>query len=209
LRTGALPQVLSSANIRAPIVAANPMSASHDNETVTLTRDVIGVLIPQGTKVELPEAAVAHITQALGGSYTVQVQGHLFRIDGSDADALGKPRAESVTVPDNASDKELEQAVWAQLKTVYDPEIPIDIVNLGLVYDCHVLPGNSESERKASIRMTLTAPGCGMGDILVEDVKTKVKLVPKMKEVDVELTFDPPWTRDMMSEEAQLTAGFM
>lgn len=185
------------------------MSTQHDNETVTLTRDVIGVLIPQGTRVELPEAAVAHITQALGGSYTVQVQGHLFRIDGSDADALGKTRAAGIEIPENATDKEIEQAVWSQLKTVYDPEIPIDIVNLGLVYDCHVLPGASDTERRASIRMTLTAPGCGMGDILVEDVKTKVRQVPRIKEIDVELTFDPPWTREMMSEEAQLTAGFM
>ena len=185
------------------------MSTSHDNETVTLTRDVIGVLIPQGTKVELPEAAVAHITQALGGSYTVQVQGHLFRIDGSDADALGKAKAKGIEMPDNATDKEIEQAVWSQLKTVFDPEIPIDIVNLGLVYYCHVLEGTSAGERKASIRMTLTAPGCGMGDILVEDVKTKIRQIPKVSEVDVELTFDPPWTREMMSEEAQLTAGFM
>ncbi len=185
------------------------MSAHTDNETVTLTRDVIGVLIPQGTKVELPEAAVAHITQALGGSYTVQVQGHLFRIDGADADALGKAKAKGVEIPENATDKEIEQAVWAQLKTVFDPEIPIDIVNLGLVYDCHVLPGATDAERRASIRMTLTAPGCGMGDILVEDVKTKVKQVPRVNTVDVELTFDPPWTREMMSEEAQLNAGFM
>lgn len=185
------------------------MSTHNDNETVTLTRDVIGVLIPQGTKVELPEAAVAHITQALGGSYTVQVQGHLFRIDGADADALGKAKAKGIEMPENATDKEIEQAVWAQLKTVFDPEIPIDIVNLGLVYDCHVLEGATDGERKASIRMTLTAPGCGMGDILVEDVKTKVRQIPKVKDVDVELTFDPPWTREMMSEEAQLTAGFM
>ena len=195
--------------MRALLFAACAMSNHNDNETVTLTRDVIGVLIPQGTKVELPEAAVAHITQALGGSYTVQVQGHLFRIDGQDADALGKAKAKGIEMPENATDKEIEQAVWAQLRTVFDPEIPIDIVNLGLVYDCHVLPGVSASERKASIRMTLTAPGCGMGDTLVEDVKTKVRQIPKVKEVDVELTFDPPWTREMMSEEAQLTAGFM
>jgi probable FeS assembly SUF system protein SufT len=182
---------------------------SPDNETVTLSRDVIGVLIPQGTKVELPEGAVAHITQSLGGSYTVQVQGHLFRIEGADADALGKPKPTQIELPANPTDKEIENAVWSQLRTVYDPEIPIDIVNLGLVYDCMVLPGADDAVRKASIRMTLTAPGCGMGDTLVEDVKTKVKQVPKVTEVDVELTFDPPWTRDMMSEEAQLTAGFM
>lgn len=178
-------------------------------ETVTLTRDVIGVLIPQGTKVELPEGAAADITQALGGSWTILVQGHLFRIDGNDADSLGKPKPAIIAVPENPTDKEIELAVWAQLKTVYDPEIPIDIVNLGLVYDCHVLEGADEFTRKASIRMTLTAPGCGMGDVLVDDVKTKCKQVPKISDVEVELTFDPPWTRDMMSEEAQLSAGFM
>ena len=183
---------------------------SYESETVILTRDVIGTLIPQGTKVELPEAASATITQALGGSYTVQVQGHLFRIEGLDADALGKPRPQAIVVPENPTDKELEKAVWAQLGTVYDPEIPIDIVNLGLVYDCHVLPlASDENARKASIRMTLTAPGCGMGDVLVDDVKTKVRQVPKVTEVEVELTFDPPWTREMMSEEAQLSAGFI
>lgn len=178
-------------------------------EEVTFSRDVIAVLIPQGTKVELPEGAVGTITQALGGSYTVLVQGHLFRLDGQDADSIGKPKPARLELPENPTDKEIEQAVWGQLKTVYDPEIPIDIVNLGLVYDCHVLPGIGDEARKASIRMTLTAPGCGMGDTLVADVKAKVASIPKISEVEVELTFDPPWTRDMMSEEAQLTAGFM
>ena len=181
----------------------------NDPDFVTLTRDVIGVLIPQGTKVELPEGGHARITQALGGSWTVQVEGHLFRIDGRDADALGKPKPAEIELPENPTDKEIEQAVWTQLKTVYDPEIPIDIVNLGLVYDCLVLPQETSELRKASIRMTLTAPGCGMGDTLVEDVKGKVRQVPKIGEVEVELTFDPPWTREMMSEEAQLTAGFI
>ena len=183
---------------------------SFESETVTLSRDVIGTLIPQGTKVELPEAASATITQALGGSYTVQVQGHLFRIEGVDADALGKPRPAQVLLPENPTDKEIEKAVWAQLGTVFDPEIPIDIVNLGLVYDCHILELESDpAKRKASIRMTLTAPGCGMGDVLVSDVKVKALSVPKIAECEVELTFDPPWTREMMSEEAQLNAGFM
>lgn len=179
-------------------------------ETVTLTRDVVAILIPAGTKVELPEGASAVITQALGGSFTVQVQGHLFRINGPDADALGKQVIVGPDVADDASDDELEKAVWAQLRTCYDPEIPIDIVELGLVYESRLEPaeaGNPAGPRRAVIRMTLTAPGCGMGDVLVNDVKTKVMQIPNIAEADVELTFDPPWSRDMMSEAAQLQVG--
>lgn len=182
------------------------MSFAH--ETVRLTRDVIGVLIPQGTKVELPEGADAEITQALGGSFTVLVQGHLFRIDGRDADSLGKEVVRGPELSDDAGDAEIEKAVWSQLRTCYDPEIPVDIVELGLVYQCHV-EALAEDKRKAVVRMTLTAPGCGMGDILVADVKSTVLQVPRVTEADVELTFDPPWTRDMMSEAAQLQVGFM
>jgi probable FeS assembly SUF system protein SufT len=181
-------------------------SMSDSNETVALTRDVVAVLIPAGTKVELPEGASAEITQALGGSFTIQVQGHLFRINGADADALGKEVLRGPEVADDASDEELEKAVWAQLKTCYDPEIPINIVELGLVYECR-LEALDASNRKAYIRMTLTAPGCGMGEILVNDVKTKTLEVPRVTEADVELTFDPPWSRDMMSESAQLLTG--
>lgn len=179
---------------------------SHSHEIVTLTRDVIGVLIPAGTKVELPEGAKATITQALGGSFTIQVEGHLFRLDGKDADAIGKTVAQQAEIPDNATETELEQAVWEQLKTCYDPEIPVNIVELGLVYGCQVetLP---DGGRKASVRMTLTAPGCGMGDILVNDVKAKVAQLPTITDTDVQLVFDPPWTQDMMSETAKLATG--
>nr|WP_293247868.1 putative Fe-S cluster assembly protein SufT [Panacagrimonas sp.] len=183
------------------------MSTAH--ESVRLTRDVIGVLIPQGTKVELPEGADAEITQALGGSFTVLVQGHLFRIDGTDADSLGKAVVKGPELAADAGDSEIENAVWSQLRTCYDPEIPVDIVELGLVYECRIEPIADSGDRKAVIRMTLTAPGCGMGDILVGDVKTKVLQVPRVTEADVELTFDPPWTRDMMSEAAQLAVGFI
>ncbi|MGQ0529701.1 MAG: putative Fe-S cluster assembly protein SufT [Panacagrimonas sp.] len=182
------------------------MSTAH--ESVRLTRDVIGILIPQGTKVELPEGADAEITQALGGSFTVLVQGHLFRIDGKDADSLGQQVVRGPELSEDADDSEIEKAVWAQMRTVYDPEIPVDIVELGLIYECKLEP-TDEGHRKAMIRMTLTAPGCGMGDILVEDVKTKVLQVPRVTEAEVELSFDPPWTREMMSEAAQLQVGFM
>ena len=190
---------------RTPYLSAPPAKGiSH--ESVSLTRDVIGVLIPAGTRVELPEGAQATITQALGGSFTIQVEGHLFRIEGKDADAIGKTVDKIPELADNASDKEVEDAVWAQLKTCYDPEIPVDIVELGLIYECKVetpQPG----QRKVTVRMTLTAPGCGMGDILVADVKSKVEQIPTIAETDVELVFDPPWNQSMMSEAAKLATG--
>ncbi len=175
-------------------------------EPVTLSRDVIGILIPQGTKVELPEGAEGAITQALGGSFTVQVQGHLFRIDGKDADAIGKEVIRGPEVPEDANDEELEKALWAQLHTCFDPEIPVDIVELGLVYECKV-EAAADGKRRARVRMTLTAPGCGMGDILVEDVKSKALALPAISEADVELVFDPPWNQSMMSDAARLATG--
>lgn len=180
------------------------MSATY--EPVTLTRDVIGILIPQGTKVELPEGAEGAITQALGGSFTVQVQGHLFRIEGKDADAIGKDIVKGPEVAADASDEEIEKAVWDQLRTCYDPEIPVDIVELGLIYSCKLEP-IAEGQRRARIEMTLTAPGCGMGEILVADVKSKVQAVPTIAEAEVELVFDPPWNQSMMSEAARLATG--
>ncbi|WP_028081104.1 putative Fe-S cluster assembly protein SufT [Solimonas soli] len=180
------------------------MSAFH--EPVTLTRDVIGILIPQGTKVELPEGAKAQITQALGGSFTVQVEGHLFRLEGKDADAIGQEIARGPDVAADASDEDIEKAVWDQLRTCYDPEIPVDIVELGLVYECKV-EAIEAGRRRATVRMTLTAPGCGMGDILVADVKSKIEQIPTIAETDVELVFDPPWNQSMMSEAAKLATG--
>jgi probable FeS assembly SUF system protein SufT len=177
-------------------------------ERITLQRDVIGTLIPAGTRVELPEGASARITQALGGSYTVEVEGHLFRIEGKDGDALGQEPTAAPSLAPDASEEEIEKAVWAQLATCYDPEIPINIVELGLIYECKLEP-MEDGGRRARVRMTLTAPGCGMGDVLVTDVRSKVLSVPGVREAEVELTFDPPWTREMMSEAAQLQAGFI
>ncbi len=180
----------------------------HSPQTVALTRDVIGTLIPAGTKVELPPGTEATITQALGGSYTIQVEGHLFRIEGKDADALGLEPTKGPEVPENATDEDLENAVVEQLRTVYDPEIPINVVELGLIYESKLehLP---DGKRKAVIRMTLTAPGCGMGDILVQDAKTKVLQIPGIAEADIQLVFDPPWTQDRMSEAARLQTGLI
>lgn len=178
------------------------------SEPVTLTRDVIGVLIPAGDRVELPEDTDAVITQALGGSYTIYVEGHLFRIDGKDADALGKEPAKKLELPDNADDDTIESMIWEQMKTVYDPEIPINVVDLGLIYGCNIEKTDDDT-RTVDVKMTLTAPGCGMGDILVNDVKTKVELVPTVESAQVELVFDPPWNQSMMSESAQLATGMI
>lgn len=148
----------------------------------------------------IPAGSFVTLTQALGGTYTVIFDGNMARIDGRDADVLGfEPEAlEFEPRPDGGVD--LEQ-VTSALKTVYDPEIPVDIVALGLIYDVSV------EGAVVRVTMTLTAPGCGMGPVLVEDVKDRVGQVPNVSEVDVELVFDPPWSRDMMSEEAQLELG--
>ena len=176
-----------------------------DNEPVTFTRDVEAIIVPAGMNVTLRQGQQGFITQALGGSFTVYVEGNLFRIAGKDADALGKEAADVPHLPPNASDEDVRELAWQQMKTCYDPEIPINVVDLGLVYSCDV---TAEPEgRVVSITMTLTAPGCGMGQVLVDDVRRRVSLVPNVKNVAVELVFDPPWSRDMMSEEAQLELG--
>ena len=184
------------------------MSYSRTSEPVKFERDCAAVLVPQGESVTLPAGSVGYITQALGGSFTVFVDGNLFRIAGEDADAIGKETPPPLLLPEGAGDEEVEKLVWQQLRTCFDPEIPINVVELGLVYDCELerLPDGS---RKASIRMTLTAPGCGMGEILVEDVRTKVERVPTVSEADVELVFDPPWNQSMMSDAARLETGML
>ena len=180
----------------------------HNNEPVNLIRDVKAVIIPVGETVTLREGTEGFITQALGGSFTVYVEGNLFRISGTDADALGKDPVVPPAVPENATDADIEAIIWEQLGTVYDPEIPVDIVNLGLVYRCEIKPlGNGE--RSIEIDMTLTAPGCGMGPFIVADAEEKVAIIPTISDVKVDLVFDPPWNVGMMSEEARLQTGMM
>ena len=179
-----------------------------DNEPVTLTRDVDAIIVPAGMNVKLREGQQGFITQALGGSFTVYVEGNLFRIAGQDADALGKEAADVPQLPPNASDDDVRDLAWQQLKTCYDPEIPINIVDLGLVYSCDVHT-DENGDRVIDVKMTLTAPGCGMGDVLVQDVRDKVEIIPTVKRADVELVFDPPWNQSMMSEAAQLQTGMM
>jgi probable FeS assembly SUF system protein SufT len=189
--------------------ATIPMNMySRSSEPVRFERDCAAVLVPQGDVVSLPAGSVGYITQALGGSYTVFVEGNLFRIAGVDADAIGKEPPEPLELPPGASDEAVEQLVWKQLRTCFDPEIPINIVDLGLVYEASVLP-RDDGQRMVEIKMTLTAPGCGMGEILVEDVRSKLELIPTVAEADVELVFDPPWNRNMMSEAARLETGML
>lgn len=158
--------------------------------------------VPDGTPLTIPKDTFVTITQALGGNYTVTYNGQMVRVDGTDAEALGlEPELLSFAAP--TDDQIREEQVWEALKTVYDPEIPVDLVNLGLIYRVTV----DQQAHKVTIEMTLTAPGCGMGPVLVGDVEYRVKLVPNVDEVKVDLVFDPPWQRDMMSEEAQLETG--
>ncbi|MBP6797402.1 MAG: putative Fe-S cluster assembly protein SufT [Luteimonas sp.] len=181
---------------------------SRSSEPVRFERDCAAVLVPQGEEVTLPAGSAGYITQALGGSWTVFVEGNLFRIAGRDADAIGKEPPEPLELPDGADDAAVEQLVWKQLRTCFDPEIPINVVDLGLVYEATVRPVG-DGLRNVDVKMTLTAPGCGMGDILVEDVRSKLELIPTVDEADVELVFDPPWNRSMMSEAARLETGML
>src|SRR4030095_14970944 len=146
----------------------------YSNESVPLTRDVEASIVPVGTKVTLHAGETAHITQSLGGAYTVVVNGNVFPIDRKDADALGKSVEQSAAAAATGQPRSLEQVEaesWAQMKTCYDPEIPVNIVDLGLIYDCHVEPIPGATDRfKVGVKMTLTAPGCGMGPVLQQDV---------------------------------------
>ncbi len=179
---------------------------SATSEPVTFERDCPVVMIPSGDAVELPAGTSGYLTQALGGSFTVFVDGNLFRIANENADAIGKEPLEVPSLPAGASDDDIEAAVWAQLRTCFDPEIPINIVELGLVYECE-LKSVDDGKRDVRVLMTLTAPGCGMGDVLVDDVRTKLEMIPAVAAADVELTFDPPWNQSMMSEAARLETG--
>jgi probable FeS assembly SUF system protein SufT len=182
------------------------------SEQKILTRDVEASVVPIGTKVTLQKGETAHITQSLGGSFTVVVNGNMFRIAEQDADALGieaKAAPAATAVPNGPmTQEELEKKVWESLKTCYDPEIPVNIVDLGLIYDCHLTP-IGESNFKADVKMTLTAPGCGMGPVLAQDVQNKLISLEPIDEANVELVWDPPWNQGMMTEAAKLQLGLM
>jgi probable FeS assembly SUF system protein SufT len=179
---------------------------AHENEPIVIYRDVRAVMVPAGAEVTLKAGQAGYITQALGGSFTLYVDGNLYRIPGEDADALGKEVVRAPELPPDATEQDILKATWDQLRTCYDPEIPINIVDLGLVYECEVKP-NEDGTRTVEVKMTLTAPGCGMGEILVDDAKDKIERIPTVREAHVELVFDPPWNQSMMSEAARLQTG--
>ncbi len=176
--------------------------SSQERTLLTTRREVQGRLVPVGDPVTVPSDSFVTLTQSLGGNYTIVHNGNMVRIDGTDADALGlEPLVLSFEAP---ADGQISEAqVWEALHTVFDPEIPVDLVNLGLIYEVII----DQENGLVKISMTLTAPGCGMGPVLVGDVQHRVGLVPHVTKVDVDLVFDPPWHRDMMSEEAQLETG--
>lgn len=178
------------------------MSMNQERTLVSTTRDCPGRLVPVGDPVTIPANSFVTITQSLGGNYTVVHNGNMVRVDGIDADALGFEKLE-LDFEQPEDDRIDEQQVWQALETVYDPEIPVNLRSLGLIYNLEI----DQNKKAVHIEMTLTAPGCGMGPVLVGDVETRVAQVPNVEEVDVELVFDPPWSRDMMSEEAQLETG--
>lgn len=179
-------------------------------EPVQLTRDVEASIVPAGTRVTLMKGETAHVTQSLGGSHTIVVNGNMFRIDGKDADAIGlEVQAGPASNTDGPVTKEaIETLVWEQLKTCYDPEIPVNVVDLGLIYDCQV-EQLTENSFQVHVKMTLTAPGCGMGPVLQQDAQTKILGIEQVDDVSVELVWDPPWNQDMLTEAAKLQLGLM
>ena len=175
-----------------------------NSESIRLLRDVDAYMVPSGDEVRLLAGNLVKVTQALGGNYTVIINGNMVQIRSENADALG------MDVPEENSYEpsgDIEKQIWDQLKTCYDPEIPVDIVELGLIYDLSIK--NGKSGREVSIKMTLTAPGCGMGPVIADEVDRKINGLEGIDNVSVELVWEPMWTRDMMSEAAQLELGML
>lgn len=178
----------------------------HSQREITLTRDCDAVQIPSGHPIVLPAGMSVVITQSLGGTYTVATPGGLARIEFKNADALGiDPQAATAKIKVEGS---LEAAVWDQLKTVYDPEIPVNVVDLGLIYDC-VLEEKKEGSASVLVKMTLTAPGCGMGPTIAADARNKILSLEGIDEADVQLVWDPPWNQAMISEEGKMKLGIL
>lgn len=174
-------------------------------DTIEITRECEATLIPSGIKVTIQKNSLVMITQALGNSYTVYVNGNLARVAGKDGDALGMVIMDEVDV--NTLPGTLDEKIWEVLKTIYDPEIPVNIVDLGLVYECKA--DKLDSGYDVFIKMTLTAPGCGMGPVLIADLEQKVRTINQVVNVKIDLVFDPPWNRDMMSDVAKLQLGML
>lgn len=187
------------------------MSSHYTRNDVIVSRDCPAVSVPYGQPVTIEKGCEATITQKLGGSYTVMVEGNLYRVEGVDGDALGFEAAEAARFePEGPVTAEfVENAAWEQLATCYDPEIPVDIVNLGLVYGCKVVPGTEEGKFTVEVQMTLTAPGCGMGTFIADEARNKILAIPGVENARVDVVWDPPWSREMISEPARLQMGML
>lgn len=188
----------------------SPNPTNTPNKSVILIRDVAAILIPDGFPVLLKRGEQVDITQVLGGKFTVQAaQGQLFRVEGRDADALGqqipKPQVKAKAAAQGGS---LQDQVWQQLQQCYDPEIPVNVVELGLIYGCDFTK-QADGTHHVHVRMTLTAPGCGMGEVLRQDIEQELSALPGVAVVSIELVFDPPWDKSRMSEAAQLQLGLL
>ena len=180
------------------------------HEEIKLTREVDAVQIPSGDTLTIPAGTAVFITQKLGGTFTVATSQGLARISSQDSDALGidpeeneKQQAEA----ERLKDAPLEEQIWAQLKGVYDPEIPVDIVNLGLVYDCHI--EEADGKRTVLVKMTLTAPGCGMGPVIAADAQAKIMTLDGVDDAKVDIVWDPAWNQEMISEEGKMKLGMI
>jgi probable FeS assembly SUF system protein SufT len=182
----------------------------HENTEFTLSRDCEAIQIPSGNKITIPVGTQGVITQTLGGSYTIATPHGLSRIAEKDLDALGleKPTSTNGTPKAAGGGTVDEKAVWEQLKQCFDPEIPVNIVDLGLVYDCRLMD-KPEGGKKVEVKMTLTAPGCGMGPAIAHDAQSKILSIDGIDEADVQLVWDPPWNQNMISEAGRMKLGMI
>ncbi len=176
------------------------------NEAVTLARDCKAVSVPEGVEIVLPQGTVATISQSLGCSFTVYVRGKMFRVSGENADALGRERPKPPELRPSPSTQDIEDLIWTQLRSCYDPEIPVNIVDLGLIYDCSVRDG-PDGRRTVSITMTLTEPSCGMGPVLAGDIKRGLERIPTVSGAEVVLVFEPRWSPERMTPVGKLQTG--
>ena len=182
----------------------------HENTEFSLSRDVEAIEIPSGRKFTLKKGTQGVITQALGGSYTIATPYGLSRVADKDLDALGlaKPKEEITQKSAETNGEVSEEDVWNQLRQCYDPEIPVNIVDLGLVYDCRLIKKEGGGTR-VEVKMTLTAPGCGMGPAIAHDAQSKILTIDGVDEAEVQLVWDPPWNQNMISEAGRMKLGMI
>lgn len=178
----------------------------YENEPFVIGRMVQAVMVPAGTPVQLHPGQAGYITQALGGSFTLYIEGNLFRLPGADADAIGKEAIAAPELPPNATEDDVRELAWQQMRTCFDPEIPVNIVDLGLIYDL-AIEKTPAGAHAVEVKMTLTAPGCGMGPVIAEDARQKIAALPSVESAKVVIVWDPQWTPQMISPEGKKVLG--